>query len=451
LAANQRQRLLVVQRTGWGKSVVYFLAAKILRDAGAGPTLLISPLLSLMRNQILAAGRLGIRAATIHSQNLEEWERVRGVLQTNEVDVLMVSPERLGNHAFLKKLLPLIQGGIGMFVVDEAHCISEWGHDFRPDYLRLGQAVTALRPRSVLALTASATPAIRQQIARRLEMRQPQVFVLPLDRPNLHLEALEVHHQTRPQVLLSHLGRCGALPAVIYTSRRQDAQEVAAFLLARGILSECYHAGLSPERRRLAQERFLAGEVAVMVATVAFGLGIDKPDVRSVVHLAPPPSLEAYYQEAGRAGRDGDPARCLLLYSKADFALRRTFARRRYPDREVLDAMSAALPRTPPTELRARFRHLSPECWRMSLTALLGHGWDSGQVPAKRNTSRSAWMYLEGLRRAEVERLDEMEHYARTRGCRRRVLLSWFGESPAPACGTCDHCLRPGKAGDSLA
>jgi len=282
-------------------------------------------------------------------------------------------------------------------------------------------------------------------------MRQPQVFVLPLDRPNLHLEALEVHHQTRRQVLLSHLGRRDALPAMVYTTRRQDAQEVAAFLLASGILSECYHAGLSPERRRLAQERFLAGEVAVMVATVAFGMGIDKADVRSVVHLAPPPSLEAYYQEAGRAGRDGDPARCLLLYSKADFALRRTFARRRYPDREVLDAMSAALQQTPPTKLRPRFRQLSPECWRMSLTALLGHDWDPGRVAAKRNTPRSAWMYLEGLRRAEVERLDEMERYARTPGCRRRVLLSWFGESPAPACSHCDHCRRPGTRGETVA
>jgi ATP-dependent DNA helicase RecQ len=432
--------------TGAGKSLAFQLPAML----APHPTLVVSPLVALMHDQVQRMRQMGLEGAasiSAHSPPQQNLQTLRD-LQQGRARLVYVAPERFSAPGFLQALQGL---SFSLLAVDEAHCITQWGHDFRPDYLRLGQAVTALRPRSVLALTASATPAIRQQIARRLEMRQPQVFVLPLDRPNLHLEALEVHHQTRRQVLLSHLGRRGALPAVIYTSRRQDAQEVAAFLLASGILSECYHAGLSADRRRLAQERFLAGEVAVMVATVAFGMGIDKADVRSVVHLAPPPSLEAYYQEAGRAGRDGDPARCLLLYSKADFALRRTFARRRYPDREVLDAMSAALPKTPPTELRARFRHLSPECWRMSLTALLGHGWNAGQVPAKRNTPRSAWMYLEGLRRAEVERLDGMEHFARTPGCRRRVLLSWFGESPAPACGNCDHCRRPGKPGDSPA
>ena len=169
LAANQRRRLLVVQRTGWGKSVVYFLAAKILRDAGAGPTLLISPLLSLMRNQILAAEKLGIRAATIHSQNLEDWAQVEAALQANQVDVLMVSPERLGNAAFLKKLLPLIQGSIGMFVVDEAHCISDWGHDFRPDYRRIVRILRLLPPKvPVLCTTATANDRVVQDIESQI-------------------------------------------------------------------------------------------------------------------------------------------------------------------------------------------------------------------------------------------------------------------------------------------
>ncbi len=421
--------------TGAGKSLAFQLPALLLPH----PTLVVSPLVALMHDQVQRMRQLGlegIASITAHSPPEQNLRTLQG-LQEGHSRLVFVAPERFSAPGFLDALrgLPL-----SLLAVDEAHCITQWGHDFRPDYLHLGQAVDALKPRSVLALTASATPTVRQQIARRLEMRQPEVFVLPLDRPNLHFEALQVHHQTRGQVLLSHLRRRGALPAVVYTSRRQDAEEVAELLLGSGLLSECYHAGLSAERRRVAQERFLGGEVAVMVATVAFGMGIDKADVRSVVHLAPPASLEAYYQEAGRAGRDGGPARCLLLHSRADFALRRTFARRRYPEREELDEMHSGLKDSPPAELRGRFRSLSPECWRMSMTALLGQGWNPEQLPASRNPVRAAWMYLEGLRRSEVDRLDEMERYARTPECRRHVLLAWFGESPARTCLNCDNC-----------
>ncbi len=429
--------------TGAGKSLAYQLPALVLPHA----TLVVSPLLALMQDQVdrmIGLGIQGVRSISAHhspARNLETMEELR----QGRARVVFVAPERFSTPGFLEGLrgLPL-----SLLAVDEAHCITWWGHDFRPDYLRLGAAVEALRPRSVLALTASATPVVRQQIVKRLGMRDPDVFLMPLDRPNLHFQVLRTHAQGRTQVLLAHLGRQQALPAVVYTRRRQDAEAVAEFLVGQGILAESYHAGLSAERRRLAQERFLAGEIAVMVATVAFGMGIDKADVRTVLHYHPPASLECYYQEAGRAGRDGRPARCLLLCSDADFAQSRTFAQRRYPERDQLEALHTALGSRAPSQLRGQFRTLSPECWRMSLSALLGQGYQADLVPPRRNSGLAAWLYLEGLRRAEVERLDEMERYTCTRGCRRRVLLGYFGEETTGSCGACDNCRpRPGLLG----
>src|SRR5438270_64440 len=228
LAANQRQRLLVVQRTGWGKSVVYFLAAKILRDTGAGPTLLISPLLSLMRNQILAAQKLGIRAVTIHSENLENWAEVESSLQQGQVDLLMVSPERLGNQEFLQKLLPLIQGSIGMFVVDEAHCISDWGHDFRPDYRRIVRVLRSLPTGvPVLCTTATANDRVVQDIHSQIS--NLQILRGPLVRPSLKLYNIKLHGQADRLAWLAYF--LPQLPGngIIYTLTVQDSRRVSLF------------------------------------------------------------------------------------------------------------------------------------------------------------------------------------------------------------------------------
>src|SRR6266853_3532582 len=229
LAANQRQRLLVVQRTGWGKSVVYFVAAKILRDAGAGPALLISPLLSLMRNQILAAQKLGIRAVTIHSENLADWGAVETALAANEVDLLMVSPERLGNSQFLEKLLPLIQGSIGMFVVDEAHCISDWGHDFRPDYRRIVRVLRLLPPNvPVLCTTATANNRVVQDIHTQI----PNLRILrgPLVRPSLKLYNIKLQDQAGRLAWLAHFLPHLPGSGIIYTLTVQDTRRGAAWL-----------------------------------------------------------------------------------------------------------------------------------------------------------------------------------------------------------------------------
>src|SRR5437016_353407 len=243
LIANQRRRVLVVQRTGWGKSVVYFLAAKILRDAGAGPALLISPLLSLMRNQLLAANKLGIKASTIHSENLTEWPQVENALRSNQVDLLMISPERLANAAFLEKLLPLVQNGIGLFVVDEAHCISDWGHDFRPDYRRIVRILKLLPP-SVPVLCTTATA--NNRVVADVQAQIPQLEILrgPLIRPSLKLFNIVLKDQADRLAWLAHFIPGLPRSGIIYTLTIQDARRVSEWLRRQGIEARAYHADL---------------------------------------------------------------------------------------------------------------------------------------------------------------------------------------------------------------
>ena len=339
LAAHQRQRLLVVQRTGWGKSVVYFLAARILRDAGAGPTLLISPLLSLMRNQILAAKRLGIRAATIHSENLEDWSQVEADLQTNRVDVLMVSPERLGNPAFLQKLLPLIQGSIGMFVVDEAHCIADWGHDFRPDYRRIVRVLRLLPP-GVPALCTTATA--NDRVVQDIESQIANLHVLrgPLVRHSLRLYNIKLDDQADRLAWLAHF--LPQLPGsgIIYTLTVADARRVAEWLKRQGIAARAYHADLEIHQRIEAEQQLLGNDVKALVATVALGMGFDKPDLGFVIHFQRPGSVVAYYQQVGRAGRAVDSAFGILLSGREDDEIQDYFINSAFPSMEV---MSGAL------------------------------------------------------------------------------------------------------------
>src|SRR6266853_1398779 len=344
LAANQRQRLLVVQRTGWGKSVVYFLAAKILRDAGAGPTLLISPLLSLMRNQILAAEKLGIHAATIHSENLEEWSQVEAALRAGQVDVLLVSPERLGNAEFLEKLLPLIQGCIGMFVVDEAHCISDWGHDFRPDYRRIVRILRSLPPKvPVLCTTATAN----DRVVRDIETQIPRLHILrgPLVRQSLKLYTIVLDSQADRLAWLAQF--LPQLPAsgIIYTLTIQDARRTAEFLKQRGIVARPYHADLEGGERIAAEQQLLNYEVKALVATVALGMGFDKPDLGFVIHFQRPGSVVAYYQQVGRAGRAVESAYGILLTGVEDDEIQDYFIRTAFPAAEVMEEVLRELKR----------------------------------------------------------------------------------------------------------
>jgi ATP-dependent DNA helicase RecQ len=293
---ERRERLLVVQRTGWGKSIVYFIATRLLRDQGAGCTLLISPLLALMRNQIEAARRIGVRAETINSSNPDDWPQVERALHAGQIDILLVSPERLANEEFMTRCLLPIAARIGLFVVDEAHCISDWGHDFRPDYRRIVRILRAL-PRNlpILATTATANDRVVSDVSVQLG---PHLNIIrgPLRRESLHLENIRIPSPAARMAWLADrvpgLGGSG----IIYTLTIRDAENLAAWLQQCGINARCYHAKLTNEERLELENSLLADQVKVLVATVALGMGFDKPNLGFVIHFQRPASVVHYYQ-----------------------------------------------------------------------------------------------------------------------------------------------------------
>jgi len=444
LAANQRQRLLVVQRTGWGKSVVYFLAARILRDAGAGPTLLISPLLSLMRNQILAAEKLGIRAATIHSQNLEDWAQVEAALQANQVDVLMVSPERLGNTAFLQKLLPLIQGSIGMFVVDEAHCISDWGHDFRPDYRRIVRILRLLPPKvPVICTTATANDRVVQDI----ESQIANLHILrgPLVRRSLKLFNIKLHDQADRLAWLAHF--LPQLPGsgIIYTLTVQDARRVAAWLQQQGVAVRPYHADLEARDRIEAEQQLLGNQVKALVATVALGMGFDKPDLGFVIHFQRPGSVVAYYQQVGRAGRAVDSAFGILLSGREDDEIQEYFINSAFPPLEVMSGVLEVLGKAGTLtldQIGAELNHsrnaMEKALKLLEVEGVVEHdaaGYTRTANPWQPDTAR-----FEQVTRHRYAELAEIKRYVEHSGCLMEFLARALDDPAAAPCGKCMNC-----------
>src|SRR5687768_5321201 len=343
---EDRARVLCVQRTGWGKSAVYFIAAALLRERGAGPTLIVSPLLALMRNQIAAAERLGIRAHAINSTNREAWEEVRGLLEADEVDLLLISPERLDNPQFRADFLPLFAERVGLLVIDEAHCISDWGHDFRPDYRRLEEMLGRL-PEGVAVLCTTAT-ANDRVVADVEEQLRPGASGLrtyrgPLGRSSLRLEVVELPGRAdRLAWLAEWLPR---LPGsgIVYTLTKRDAELVADWLSGRGIAAEAYSGEVESERRIEVEERLLRNELKAVVATSALGMGYDKPDLGFVVHYQAPGSVISYYQQVGRAGRGVDRAEVVLLRGAEDRRIQDFFIQQAFPPRELVERVLARL------------------------------------------------------------------------------------------------------------
>ena len=341
------RRALVVQRTGWGKSAVYFVATALLRAAGAGPTVIVSPLLALMRNQIDAAGRAGIRARTINSANAGDWEETYGEIAAGAVDVLLVSPERLNNPGFRDRVLPRLAATAGMLVIDEAHCISDWGHDFRPDYRRLRTLLASLPGGvPVLATTATANARVTRDVAEQLAAGGADEAVVlrgPLDRESLHLAVVELPtaHQ-RLAWLAEHIGE---LPGsgIIYTLTVAAAHETAAFLREQGLAVTAYSGQDDPDQRVAAEDDLLANRLKAIVATSALGMGFDKPDLGFVVHLGAPPSPVAYYQQIGRAGRGLPRAEVVLLPGREDRDIWAYFASLAFPPEAVVRGTLAAL------------------------------------------------------------------------------------------------------------
>ncbi|MFD7817592.1 RecQ family ATP-dependent DNA helicase [Streptomyces sp. NPDC059785] len=452
LVADKR-RALVVQRTGWGKSAVYFVATALLRERGAGPTVIVSPLLALMRNQVDAAARAGIRARTINSSNTEEWDTVQAEVAAGEVDVLLVSPERLNNPDFRDQVLPKLAAATGLLVVDEAHCISDWGHDFRPDYRRLRTMLADLPAGvPVLATTATANARVTADVAEQLGTgggTDALVLRGPLDRESLSLAVLRLPDAAhRMGWLAEHLDE---LPGsgIIYTLTVAAAEEVTAFLRQCGHTVASYTGKTENADRQQAEEDLLANRVKALVATSALGMGFDKPDLGFVVHLGSPSSPIAYYQQVGRAGRGVEHAEVLLLPGKEDEAIWQYFASVAFPPEEqvrrTLDVLSAAgrplsLPALEPqVELRrSRLETMLKVLDVDGAVRRVQGGWISTGSPWMYDSERYAWVAKQ--RAAEQQ---AMRDYVTTTGCRMEFLRRQLDDEEAAPCGRCDNCAGP--------
>jgi len=452
------RRALVVQRTGWGKSAVYFVATALLRARGAGPTVIVSPLLALMRNQIDAARRAGIRARTINSANAEDWEETYGEIAAGAVDVLLVSPERLNNPGFRDRVLPRLAGTAGMLVIDEAHCISDWGHDFRPDYRRLRTLLGSLPAGvPVLATTATANARVTRDVAEQLGAgsRDEAVVVRgPLDRESLQLSVVSL--PTAHQRLAWLAERIGDLPGsgIIYTLTVAAAHETAAFLRDQGLAVTAYSGRDDPDQRVAAEEDLLANRLKAIVATSALGMGFDKPDLGFVVHLGAPPSPVAYYQQIGRAGRGLPRAEVILLPGREDRDIWAYFASLAFPPEAVVRhtlatlgeadrALSSSALETRVDLSRGRLETMLKVLDVDGAVRRVSGGWEPTGQPWSYDAERYARVAAERSREQQA-----MLDYASAGGCRMEYLRRELDDPAAGPCGRCDNCTGRHRAAD---
>lgn len=448
----ERRRVLVVQRTGWGKSAVYFVATALLRARGAGPTVLVSPLLALMRDQVAAAARAGVRAVEISSSNVTEWDDVAAALERDEVDVLLVSPERLTNPRFAAEQLPDLVRRCGLLVVDEAHCVSDWGHDFRPDYRRIGDLLARLPEGTpVLATTATANSRVVDDVAEQLSAGGAGVTTVrgPLARTSLRLGVLDLPgDDTRLAWLAAHLGD---LPGsgIVYTLTVGAAEDTAALLRDAGHDVRAYTGRSDDAERREAEAALRDNRVKALVATSALGMGFDKPDLGFVVHLGAPSSPVTYYQQVGRAGRAVETADVLLLPGREDREIWSYFATASMPREQdaaaVLDALAAAARpmSVPALETVADVRRTRLELLLKVLAVdgaveRVGGGWVATGRPWTYDAER--YERVAAARRAEQ---DAMLAYERGEECRMAFLQRALDDPTAAPCGRCDVCAGP--------
>ncbi|CAJ1504412.1 RecQ family ATP-dependent DNA helicase [[Mycobacterium] kokjensenii] len=449
-----RRRALVVQRTGWGKSAVYFIAAKLLRAAGHGPTVIVSPLLALMRNQVAAAERAGVHAATINSANVTEWADVQRRVSAGDLDVLLVSPERLNNPDFRDEVLPALAARAGLVVVDEAHCVSDWGHDFRPDYRRIRTLIAELGADvPVLATTATANDRVVDDVAGQLGVGGADTLVLRggLDRESLRLSVIAAGGPAQRTAWVgAHLNE---LPGsgIVYTLTVAQAHDLAADLRAQGFAVAAYTGSTDSADREQLEADLLANRVKALIATSALGMGFDKPDLGFVVHLGAPSSPIAYYQQVGRAGRATASAEVILLPGTEDQDIWNYFASLAFPAeslvRKVIGELSPDQPlSTPALESRVDLNRSRLE---MVLKVLdvdgavrrVKGGWLGTGVPWIYDEQR--YRKLDELRRAEQQ---AMLDYQRTDDCRMSFLRAQLNDpqlQPGERCGRCDNCAGP--------
>ncbi|MFI5892747.1 RecQ family ATP-dependent DNA helicase [Actinoplanes sp. NPDC051513] len=448
-AVLRRRDALVVLPTGAGKSAIYQVPAVLL----PGPTVVISPLLALQQDQIAALNERNdprLRAVRVSSAETPNQQKAAlEEIRSGRAEFLFITPEQLSNPGRLAEVRALKPG---LVAVDEAHCISAWGHDFRPDYLALGDMIKEMGRPPVLALTATASPPVREDIIDRLRLRKPEIHVSGLDRPNLFLEVAYCPDEDYRWRRLTKLIDSAARPGIIYVATRRAAEELSARLTDAGYSAAFYHGGMAGGPREQRQEDFAADQVDIMVATSAFGMGIDKANIRWVAHVALPDSPDSYFQEIGRSGRDGEPAHAMLLWRTEDEAIQRFFTGGA-PDEIELRSLAGALRSGPSTKTALKDKTgLGPR----KLGAYLGLLEQVGAAVAGAGNKMTVPLFaplpaaaataaVKEYERQQVvsrSRTDMMRGFAETRACRSQVLLAYFGEDMPRRCGHCDNCVN---------
>lgn len=446
---NQRGKVLCVQRTGWGKSMVYFVSAKLMRGDGAGATVIISPLLALMRNQIEAAQRLGLRARTVNSTNRQDWDQVRDELLADSVDLLLISPERLANDEFVSNTLQPIAARVGLLVIDEAHCISDWGHDFRPDYRRIGQVLARLpRNIAVLATTATANQRVARDVAAQLG-GGVSVQRGPLVRESLALQNIQMPGPAeRLAWLADHIP---ALPGsgIVYTLTTRDADRVAEWLRVNGVDAHAYHSGKSDEERQALEQALLTNDIKCLVATTALGMGYDKPDLTFVVHYQTPGNVVAYYQQVGRAGRAIPDAYGVLLSGEEEDDINEYFRDSAFPPEwqvnRILEALDAADEGMKVREIERAVNLRQSQIEKVlkllvvepqSPVMRIEGAWYRTPNPFQLDLQR-----IEHLTRQRESEWEQMKQYLANERCLMAFLADALDDANPSACGRCAVCL----------